>query len=94
MVIKPLWGKPQLDKDLDFESHPGKPQATNYLFAKFDPKSCFDISSFKSIQFEITAPKDSQMTFLLTQSSADCFDISNHTRLVDSKCIILFNIRC
>ncbi|KAI8905462.1 hypothetical protein EDD86DRAFT_211538 [Gorgonomyces haynaldii] len=51
----------------------------NFWFAKYDWQACFDLRGYIGFQFELVAPTGSEISFTLTQKSADCVD-----RLVDS----------
>jgi hypothetical protein len=52
----------------------------NFWFSKFDLGACFDLTGYTGIQFDITAPAGSSLTFTLTQKAPDCVD-----RLIDSE---------
>ncbi|KAJ8323064.1 hypothetical protein BDV3_006678 [Batrachochytrium dendrobatidis] len=53
--------------------------SSNFWFAKFDAIACFDLTGYSAITFDLVAPTGSDMSFTLTQKSANCVD-----RLIDS----------
>jgi hypothetical protein len=53
-------------------THPGKPNSHNYVYVKFDLNACFDLSPFTAFEFDLVAPPDAEMIFVMTQKSANC----------------------
>ena len=71
-------------------THPNQPNSHNYWYAKFDKYACFDLTPFKSIQFDLKAPAGSEMIFVLTQKSANCTENPLQAkRLIDSEYLYL-----
>jgi hypothetical protein len=54
-------------------------KSSNFWFSKFNREACFDLRGYKSIEFDIIAPKGCDAQFTLAQRSSDC-----QKRLVDS----------
>ncbi len=61
-------------------THPGMANSHNYWYVKFDLYACFDLEPFSALQFDLLAPSNAEMTFVMTQKAANC-----STRLIDSQ---------
>ena len=74
------------------QANPGTLPTLNYWFTKFNENSCFDLTPYRGIQFDLVAPPGSDMNFTLSQKSPDCVPSTpgqqssgvEGTRLVDS----------
>lgn len=77
------WGK---EDSSEAWTHPGMPNSHNYWYAKFDQYACFDLRGFSAIQFDLVAPANAEMTFVLTQKASNCSMSPLQTaRLIDSQ---------
>ena len=59
-------------------ANPGTAPTFNYWFVKFDEFACYDLTPFQAIQFDLIAPRGSNMNFTLTQKSSDCQQNAAH----------------